>query len=99
MSEMRRIETSEIVIDKRFSAPVFFEDGNSMFLAQGKSVKPYHVASIKRWSIPYLLTAGHEIQASDGENIALLAGFPTEAQAEPEEVETLEEIEDLEELD
>jgi hypothetical protein len=64
----------------RFSAPVFFDDGTNMFLAEGKAAKAYHVAALKRWNIPFLLTYGHEITDSD-------------EQAQPvEELEPLEEL-------
>lgn len=61
MSDFTKINVNNIKEGMRFSAPVFFEDGKNMFLAEGKTIKAYHIASIKRWNIPYLLTFGHEI--------------------------------------
>lgn len=56
-----KIKSSDIKEGMRFSAPVFFDDGKNMFLAEGKSAKPYHLNALKRWSIPFLLTYGHEL--------------------------------------
>jgi len=75
-----KIDSSLIKEGMRFSAPVFFDDGENMFLAEGKAAKAYHVAAIKRWNIPYLLTYGHEVTAKN--------------QA-PEEVEDLEPLEEV----
>ena len=58
----KKISCDDIAVGVRFSAPVFFEDGINMFLAEGRSVKPYHVATLKRWNIPYLLSYGHIIR-------------------------------------
>lgn len=53
-----RINSSDIQIGMAFTAPVFFDDGKNMFLAEKKPVKQYHVNALKRWSIPFLLTYG-----------------------------------------
>ena len=75
-----KIDSSLIKEGMRFSAPVFFDDGSNMFLAEGKATKAYHVAALKRWKIPYLLTYGHEVTEN-------------EEKAEPlEELDTLEEL-------
>ena len=39
MKSFNRIDSSEIKLGMRFSAPVFFDDGENMFLAEEKSVK------------------------------------------------------------
>ena len=57
-----KIDCNQISIGVRFSAPVFFDDGINMFLAEGHSAKQYHVAALKRWNIPYLLTEGHKLE-------------------------------------
>jgi hypothetical protein len=57
-----KIKTSEIKEGMRFSAPVFFDDGKNMFLAEGKTVKAYHINALKRWSIPFVLTYGCQIK-------------------------------------
>lgn len=61
-----KIPLSEIQLGTRFSAPVFFDDGKNMFLAESKTVKKYHIEALKRWKIPFLLSFGHKI--SENEN-------------------------------
>ncbi|WP_296019684.1 phosphohydrolase [uncultured Treponema sp.] len=79
-----KIPCSEIQLGVRFSAPVFFDDGKNMFLAERKTAKQYHIDALKRWKIPYLLSFGHKI---DSENLTLDENFDDVA-----EVEELEEI-------
>ena len=86
-----RIKCDDIKEGVRFSAPVFFDDGTNMFLAEGKAAKAYHIAALKRWDVPYLLTYGHEL----GSSLALYVKATLE---NVELVEELEEIEPLEEL-
>ncbi len=57
-----KIDCSKITIGVRFTAPVYFDDGVNMFLAEGHSAKQYHVAALKRWNIPFLLTDGRIIE-------------------------------------
>jgi len=59
MNNFTKIKSSEVKEGMCFSAPVFFDDGKNMFLAEGKAAKTYHITALKRWSIPYLLTYGH----------------------------------------
>lgn len=66
----KRIESSEIKIGMRFSAPVFFEDGQNMFLSEGKPARQYHIDSLVRWDVPYLLTYGHEITEDAGKKLS-----------------------------
>ena len=37
-----KIDSSLIKEGMRFSAPVFFDDGENMFLVEGKAAKAYH---------------------------------------------------------
>lgn len=76
-----KIDCKEIKIGMRFSAPVFFDDGENMFLGEEKSIKNYHIDAIQRWKIQYLLTYGHLI--SDGKDVA------------PESIYMLDELEEL----
>lgn len=85
MSDFAKVNVKDIKEGMRFSAPVFFEDGKNMFLAEGKTIKTYHVAAIKRWNIPYLLTFGHEITLNSKNESSL--GLD-----EVEELEPLEEL-------
>ncbi|MFA6936870.1 MAG: phosphohydrolase [Treponema sp.] len=80
--DFTKINIENIKEGMRFTAPVFFEDGKNMFLAEGKTIKPYHLSAIKRWQIPYLLTYGHVIGA--GEDASVPEGL--------EELEPLEEL-------
>ena len=52
---LSKISCSEITEGVSYSSPVFFDDGKNMFLAEGKTIKPYHLAAIKRWNIKNLL--------------------------------------------
>ena len=62
---MTKVDCSQIVPGVKFSKPVFFDDGQNMFLCANHPAKNYHVAAIKRWAIPYLLTEGVLVSASD----------------------------------
>ncbi|MBQ6028267.1 MAG: phosphohydrolase [Treponema sp.] len=81
-----------------FSAPVFFDDGKNMFLAEGKTVKPYHLAAIKRWNIKYLLTSGHVLELEEGANISRMAGFDKKRFEKASPVEDADDVEELEEI-
>ena len=72
----------------RFSAPVFFDDGKNMFLAEGKTVKPYHIQALKRWHIPFLLSFGHKIDATAAKKMN-----------EAEDLDELEELDDVNDLE
>jgi len=85
MSSFTKIKSSDIKEGMRFSAPVFFDDGKNMFLAEGKAAKPYHIVALKRWAIPYLLTYGHLLE-NGGDML------PSEGQP----VEDIDPVEDLE---
>ncbi len=89
--EFERVPSDAIVEGVIFSEPVYFDDGENMFLAPCRTAKPYHVAVIKRWNIPYLLTTGKII--SSEELLAL-----NEQKARLETVEDVEEVEELEDL-
>lgn len=62
---MNKIASEDIKRGMRFSAPVFFDDGKNMFLAEGKSAKSYHVAALQRWAVPFVLTSGHEMKGEE----------------------------------
>lgn len=96
MNNYIRIDSSDIKEGMRFSAPVFFDDGKNMFLAEGKSVKSYHIAALKRWSIPYLLTYGHEIDSIVNRSRKTVIPAITDDE-EPRELEELEEAEPIDE--
>ncbi len=88
--DYKKIDCKDIHVGIRFSAPVFFNDGENMFLAEGKTAKQYHVDSLIRWKIPYLLTYGRVIaETTDSDN----------SQNDFTDVEELEELDELEEID
>lgn len=91
MKTFKKINCGELKVGMRFSAPVFFDDGENMFLAEGKTAKPYHIAALKRWNIPFLLTYGHMLR--DGE---LSESQSSDDIADLEEVESLEPVGTLE---
>lgn len=99
MGMLKKFDVSQVKLHMLFSAPVFFDDGKNMFLAAGKSMKAYHLAAIKRWKIPFLLTSGHAIEQGEGSNIERMAGFDkkrleaaNEAAGQDEDIAELEEI-------
>jgi len=94
---LRRIEVATIKLNMIFSAPVFFEDGKNMFLAAGKSVKQYHMAALKKWNVPYLMTEGRAIEETEGSNIERMAGFDKKrfAGSQDDDIEELEELEEI----
>ena len=87
----------------RFSAPVFFDDEENMFLAEGQEIKDFHLQALVRWNVDYVCTFGHVLGedeklkkevAEELEEIEALNEVP-----EAEVVEEVEEVEDLEELE
>lgn len=91
MKNFTRIDTDDLQLGMRFSAPVFFDDGENMFLAEGKAIKPYHFAAINRWHIKSLLTYGHLISDDssefDDDFVYVLDGV--NKIEEPEEIKTV----------
>ena len=81
MKPMETIRSEDVKEGMRFSAPVFFDDGKNMFLAEKKPVTPFHVSVLSRWSIPFVVTYGK------------LLGPDPVVEAEAEELEELEELE------
>ncbi len=89
----------------RFSSPVFFDDGENMFLAEGKPILEYHLDALKRWKLTYVVTYGKVLAenelpptsdslSDDVEELEVLDEFE-----ELEELEELEEVDSVEELD
>ncbi len=84
---MERIDISSIKPGIRFSKPVFFDDGKYMFIESGISIKPYHLAALSKWRIPFLLSDGHilaENEEIDEDSEQLL-----------EDLDSVEEIQDV----
>ena len=97
MGMMKKFSAADAKLNMMFSAPVFFDDGKNMFLAEGKTIKPYHLAAIKRWNIKNLLTSGHTVAQEEGANIARMAGFDKK-NLDDQDAGELEELEELEEI-
>ena len=97
MGMMKKFSAADAKLNMVFSAPVFFDDGKNMFLAEGKTIKPYHMAAIKRWNLRYLLTSGHTVALEEGANIARMAGFDKKKldNSDAQDVEELEELEEI----
>lgn len=100
---LKRIKIDELAIGTRYSAPVFFDDGQNMLLTQGSPITDYEITVLKRWKIPYILTSGEPLlpganvkEAASSEANALLDA--AEELEEITEVEELDEVEELEEL-
>lgn len=102
-----RIKCSDLREGMRYTAPVFFDDGKNMFLAESKPVKQYHLKALERWNIPFLLTYGHLIdekkEDSKPKPVAITAMMQVSESSdvveEFEDLELLEEVDDLEPLD
>lgn len=82
-----KLDCKELKVGMRFSAPVFFEDGENMFLGEEKTIKNYHIDAIQRWNIKYLLTYGHLV--SDGRNPPPVSLYMLDELDETEELEEL----------
>ena len=82
---METIRSEDMKEGMRFSAPVFFDDGKNMFLAAGKPAKPYHLAALKNWKVPFLLTVGHVLSQAE---------IDAQTNANLEDVDELEPVDD-----
>lgn len=102
-----RINSSDIRLGMRFTAPVFFDDGKNMFLAEKKPVKQYHINALERWAIPFLLTYGSVIEEKGKAPVATTKAVESSVDSKSQFDESVlddaedavEELEELEELD
>ena len=62
---MTNINTTSLKKGMVFSAPLFFDDGKNMFLAEKCPIERFHLETIKRWKIKSLVTYGKEIDPSE----------------------------------
>lgn len=89
MESMQQIKLDTIKEGMKFSEPLFFDDGENMFLPKGQALSAYHLDVLTRWKIPFLLTEGH-----------LITSEVTEVKSEKiEEIEILDEVEELDGAD
>ena len=79
----------------RFSAPVFFDDQENVFLAEGKALRKFHLQALIRWNVENVYTYGRLLE----ENESLEKSAETENQENYEKLTTLDEVEELEELE
>lgn len=69
-SQIRKIDCSSVQLGMCFSSPVYFDDGENMFLSAKNPVKKYHLEALKRWEIPFLLTEGYVLSDKEISTIA-----------------------------
>lgn len=69
---MQTIKKESLKKGMKFSAPVFFDDGKYMFLAEHKPVAQFHLNAMSRWKIPYVITHGKEIFSTPSVDVAEL---------------------------
>lgn len=86
MENFRQIKSDTLKEGMIFSAPLFFDDGENMFLPKGRILSAYHLNVIARWKIPYVLTSGVLVTNTD-------------VSSEPEELTVIDELDEVEELD
>lgn len=79
----------------RFSAPVFFDDQENVFLAEGKALRKFHLQALIRWNVENVYTYGRLLE----ENESLEKSARNGNQENAEELTTLDEVEELEELE
>ncbi|NLM00586.1 MAG: HD-GYP domain-containing protein [Treponema sp.] len=65
MKKMLRINPSKLSEGMKFTAPVFFDDGVNMFLAENHPVKKMHIDALSKWDVPYVITYGSLITNND----------------------------------
>ena len=94
MKNFNEIKTSDLKLGMKYSAPVFFDDGTNMFLAENKPIKQFHLDAIKQWKIKKVVTYGRLIDSNNKGDLTENSDID-----EPEELDELEEIEELEELE
>lgn len=86
-SAKRKIECSSIQLGVCFSAPVYFDDGENMFLSAKNPVKKYHLNAISRWEIPFLLTDGYILSEKEVASIADEKAKAEDVSAQMEDVD------------
>lgn len=66
----RIIPVKELYIGERFSQPLFFDDGQHMFLASDMPLTQRFMDSLHHWNIPYVVTCGLEVLSpvDEGDN-------------------------------
>ena len=104
MENLHQINVDSVKEGMCFSSPLFFDDGENMFLPKGHAVSLYHLNVLKRWKVPFLLTSGHVVTSDEtGSSTFDQVSFgnldEVEELDDADEVEELEDLEELEELE
>ncbi len=84
---MKKVLRSEIKEGMRFSAPVFFDDGENMLVYRDSPIKKRDLNALDMWNISYVLTAGRILGKSEKIDDTTIN--------ELEELSDLDEVEDL----
>ncbi len=79
---LKKVFRNEITEGMRFSAPVFFDDGENMLVSKGVPIKTRELMALDRWKIPFVLTAGNPLKGDER----------LETADEPEELDEIEEV-------
>jgi HD-GYP domain-containing protein (c-di-GMP phosphodiesterase class II) len=80
---LKKVYRNELEEGMRFSAPVFFDDGENMLISKGLAIKERELKALDRWKIPFVLTAGEVLSGDE--------------LSSDDSVEDIEELDDLEE--
>lgn len=92
---LKKINTAELKQGIRYSANVFFDDGQNMLLQKGAPITDYELNVLKKWEIDYVITEGEPIP----EGVELFNDENTGKLEELGELVELEEIEEFDEID
>lgn len=86
---LKKVFRNELEEGMRFSAPVFFDDGENMLVSRGAPIKARELNALDRWKISFVLTAGVPVSEET------LFDKKEEEFASLDEVEELDEIEEI----
>ncbi len=74
---LKKVFRNELEEGMRFTAPVFFDDGENMLVSRGVPIKTRELAALDRWKIAFVMTAGtlvtHDSQLAVENEFAELA--------------------------
>ncbi len=71
---LKKVNTSELKENMRFSAPVFFDDGIYMLVDEGVPLHQRELNALERWDISFVLTAGRELAEGEALDAAKEGG-------------------------
>jgi hypothetical protein len=81
ISSFGKYDARHLKLGMKFTAPVYFDDGENMFLAPNCTVKSYHLQAIKQWDIEVLLSSGKltpDSPLTDGNTIPVASAYAGE---------------------